>query len=209
MIREAAASLNSWSTASSHGPDMVLEGYETHARRVVTKTLGVWKRFCPQTSEDTGSCGADRTIKVKFQVATHLASPGVLLVDETNLGEIFRLWAHDVYLWTGFGTIVGLLARMVMPGKDRAGVLTTILVGFAGALIGAALLSYFWDGYRVTPLSPIGFGAAVAGAFILLLFHRLISGYAFPAEPLSNVPQIVSRREQLVDGGNTSGDPLC
>ena len=83
-------------------------------------------------------------------------------MDEINLSEIFRLWAHEVNLWTGFGTIVGLLARMLMPGKDRAGVLTTVLVGVAGALIGAALLSYFWDGYRLTPLSPIGFGVAIA-----------------------------------------------
>jgi uncharacterized membrane protein YeaQ/YmgE (transglycosylase-associated protein family) len=126
-------------------------------------------------------------------------------VDEINLGEIFRLWAHEVYLWTGFGTIVGLLARMLMPGKDRAGVLTTVLVGVAGALIGAALLGYFWDGYRLTPLSPVGFGVAVAGAFILLLFHRLIGGYAFAPEPLSNVPQIVGRREQILDDGSTSG----
>ena len=133
------------------------------------KILAIWKRFCPQTSGDTEGRGADRTIKVKLQVATHLASPGALLVDEINVREIFRLWAHDVYLWTGFGTIVGLLARMLMPGKDRAGVLTTVLVGVAGALIGAALLGYFWDGYRLTPLSPIGFSVAVAGASGLLL----------------------------------------
>ena len=98
---------------------------------------------------------------------------------------------------------------MLMPGKDRAGVLTTVLMGIAGSLIGAALLSYVWDGYRVTPLSPIGFGVAVAGAFLLLLFHRLISGYAFAAEPLNKIPQIVGRREPFLEGGSTSGDPLC
>lgn len=128
-------------------------------------------------------------------------------MDQTDLAEIFRLWAHDVYLWTGFGTIVGLLARMLMPGKDRAGVLTTILVGVAGALIGAALLSYFWEGYRVSPLSPIGFGVAVAGAFLLLLFHRLLGGYAFGEELPSKVPQVTVRHEPIHAEDSTSAAP--
>ncbi len=102
-------------------------------------------------------------------------------MQDINFGELFDLWLHDVYLWTGFGTIVGLTARMLMPGKDRAGVLTTVLVGVAGGVIGSALLAYFWEGYRITPMSPVGFLVGLAGAFLLLLFHRLIGGYAFPA----------------------------
>jgi uncharacterized membrane protein YeaQ/YmgE (transglycosylase-associated protein family) len=101
-------------------------------------------------------------------------------VDGSKIEEVYRNWAQNLFLWTGFGTIVGLLARTVMPGRDRAGVFTTVLIGVGGAVIGAALLAYFYPGYRVTPLSPVGFGVAVVGAFILLLFHRLISGYAFP-----------------------------
>src|SRR5262245_25266887 len=93
---------------------------------------------------------------------------GVPPVQGIDYGEIFRVWTQEVYLWTGFGTIVGLLARTLMPGKDRAGVFTTVLVGIGGAVIGSALLAYFWEGYRVTPLSPVGFGVAVAGAFLLL-----------------------------------------
>ncbi len=97
-----------------------------------------------------------------------------------NVAQIYQEWAQNLFLGTGFGTIVGLLARLLMPGRDRAGVFTTVLVGVGGAVIGAALLAYFWEGYRVTPLSPVGFGVAIVGAFILLLFHRLIGGYAFP-----------------------------
>ena len=115
-----------------------------------------------------------------------------------DFGELFRVWAHEVYLWTGFGTLVGLLARALMPGKDRAGVLTTVLLGVAGAVIGSALLAYFWEGYHVTPLSPVGLGVAVAGAFILLFFHRLIGGYAFPSQPAAVSSAV--RREQGADG---------
>ncbi len=121
-------------------------------------------------------------------------------MEEFNFGEIFRLWAHELYLWTGFGTIVGLLARLLMPGKDRAGVVTTVLVGVAGAVIGSALLAYFWEGYRVTPLSPVGFAVAVAGAFILLLFHRLIGGYASPGAPLPSLHHVGRRHEEALEG---------
>ena len=105
-----------------------------------------------------------------------------------NIQEVYQNWAQSLFIWTGFGTIVGLLARTLMPGKDRAGVFTTVLVGVGGAVIGAALLAYFWEGYRVTPLSPVGFGVAVVGAFILLLFHRLIGGYAFPGPAVPKLP---------------------
>jgi uncharacterized membrane protein YeaQ/YmgE (transglycosylase-associated protein family) len=121
-------------------------------------------------------------------------------VSGIDLSEVFGVWIHEVYLWTGFGTLVGLLARALMPGKDRAGALTTVLLGVGGAVIGSALLAYFWEGYHVTPLSPVGFCAAVAGAFILLLFHRLIGGYAFSAQPAVGAPQAVRRSEQDQEG---------
>lgn len=115
------------------------------------------------------------------------------------VGDIFGLWAHDVYLWTGFGTIVGLVAWALTPGRDRAGVFTTVLVGIAGAVIGSALVAYFWEGYRVTPQSPVGFGVAVAGAFLLLFFHRLIGGYAFPGDPLPDAPHSVRPAGQAAE----------
>jgi uncharacterized membrane protein YeaQ/YmgE (transglycosylase-associated protein family) len=124
-------------------------------------------------------------------------------VQDINLGELYRVWTQELYVWTGFGTLVGLIARTLMPGKDRAGVFTTILVGVAGAVIGSALLAYFWEGYRVTPLSPVGLVVAVAGAFILLLFHRLLGGYAFPGKALLKTtkgPHVVHRHEKVLEG---------
>ena len=115
-----------------------------------------------------------------------------------DLEEVFRLWTHDVFLWTGFGTIVGLLARTLMPGRDRAGAFATVLMGVSGAVIGSAVLAYFWPGYRVTPLSPVGFVVAVAGAFILLLFHRLIGGYIFREGPPQKLAP-ARRRDVVVE----------
>jgi uncharacterized membrane protein YeaQ/YmgE (transglycosylase-associated protein family) len=37
------------------------------------------------------------------------------------------------------GTVIGVLGRLVVPGRQRISVLWTILVGFVAALIGSAL----------------------------------------------------------------------
>lgn len=117
-------------------------------------------------------------------------------MDGIDVNEVVRIWTHDVFLWTGFGTVVGLLARCLMPGKDRAGAFATVLMGVGGAVIGSALLAYFWEGHRITPLSPAGFLVAVAGAFVLLLFHRLLGGYIFRESPSSDVPSRLRRRRE-------------
>ena len=38
--------------------------------------------------------------------------------------------------WILFGLIVGVLAKLIMPGRDPGGVIVTILLGIAGALLG-------------------------------------------------------------------------
>ncbi len=100
-------------------------------------------------------------------------------MDGINFAEITRHVANDVLLWIGFGTLVGLLAKAIMPGRDHGGPLATLLMGIGGSLTGCGLVSYLWAGHRVSPLSPLGFIAAVGGAFLLLFFHRLLGGYFF------------------------------
>lgn len=90
-----------------------------------------------------------------------------------------KLWANDVLVWIGFGTLVGLLAKAVMPGRDPGGAVATLLMGIGGTVIGCGTLSYFYEGARVTPISPLGLVVATAGAFIVLLFYRLLGGYWF------------------------------
>ena len=41
--------------------------------------------------------------------------------------------------WIVFGLIVGALAKLVMPGRDPGGIIVTILLGIAGALLGGFL----------------------------------------------------------------------
>jgi uncharacterized membrane protein YeaQ/YmgE (transglycosylase-associated protein family) len=83
--------------------------------------------------------------------------------------------AHQLLLWIGFGTLVGLTAKAIMPGPDPGGPVATLLMGIAGSLIGCGVLLLFGAGFRVTPISPLGFLAGTAGAFLLLLFYRILS----------------------------------
>jgi uncharacterized membrane protein YeaQ/YmgE (transglycosylase-associated protein family) len=84
--------------------------------------------------------------------------------------------ANDFLVWVGFGTLAGLTAKALMPGKDPGGALTTLLMGIGGSVIGCGVLMFCLNGQRVTPISTIGFIVATAGAFILLGFARLLGG---------------------------------
>jgi uncharacterized membrane protein YeaQ/YmgE (transglycosylase-associated protein family) len=41
--------------------------------------------------------------------------------------------------WIVFGLVVGVLAKLVMPGNDPGGLIVTVLLGIAGALVGGFL----------------------------------------------------------------------
>ena len=86
---------------------------------------------------------------------------------------------HQLLVWVGFGTLVGLLAKAIMPGKDPGGAVATLAMGIVGTIIGCGILSFFWKGYLISPISPLGFCVATAGAFILLFFYKLLGGYYF------------------------------
>ena len=93
--------------------------------------------------------------------------------------EQVQQWANDLLVWIGFGTVVGLLAKAIMPGRDPGGAVVTVAMGIGGTVIGCGVLSYFYDGHRVTPISPLGMVVATVGAFIILFFYRLLGGYWF------------------------------
>jgi uncharacterized membrane protein YeaQ/YmgE (transglycosylase-associated protein family) len=86
--------------------------------------------------------------------------------------------ANELLMWVGFGTLVGLLAKAIMPGRDPGGTIATLMMGIGGTLIGCGILAYFSDKH-ISPISPLGFVVGTAGAFMLLFFYRLMGGYFF------------------------------
>lgn len=91
----------------------------------------------------------------------------------------YEHFAHLLLEWIGFGTLVGLLAKAIMPGRDPGGAVVTLLLGIAGTVIGLGTLNYFYVGQRITPISPLGLAVATAGSFGLLFFYRLFAGHWF------------------------------
>ncbi len=101
-------------------------------------------------------------------------------MDAAPLADQGQALANDVLVWVGFGTLVGLLAKGIMPGRDPGGSVATLAMGIAGSVIGCGVLAYFHDGPCVTARSARwGFAVATGGAFILLFFYRLLAGYFF------------------------------
>jgi uncharacterized membrane protein YeaQ/YmgE (transglycosylase-associated protein family) len=94
--------------------------------------------------------------------------------------QMIEQWANDILVWVGFGTIVGLLAKGIMPGRDPGGAVATLCMGVGGTVIGCGVFAYFSGSTeRITPISPLGFVVATGGAFVLLFFYRLLGGYFF------------------------------
>lgn len=75
--------------------------------------------------------------------------------------------------WIVLGLIAGVLAKIIMPGRDPGGFIITILLGIAGAFVGG------WLGTQLGIASFNGFtlqGVLVAtgGAILLLVAYRLL-----------------------------------
>ncbi len=96
-------------------------------------------------------------------------------MDVDQLAEYGNL----VLTWIGFGTVVGLCAKAVMPGRDPGGTIATLLMGIAGTLIGCAMLGYFYPNQIILPVSIEGFVVGSLGAAVLLAFYKILGGYWF------------------------------
>ena len=66
-----------------------------------------------------------------------------------------------------FGLIAGFLARAIVPGTQRMGILATCLLGVGGSFLGGFLTSLVTD-HRVTDLHTVGMLGSVLGAILLL-----------------------------------------
>ena len=55
--------------------------------------------------------------------------------DSPELMQQITDWAKIVLEWVGFGTLTGLLAKAIMPGKDPGGAVATLAMGIGGILV--------------------------------------------------------------------------
>ena len=69
------------------------------------------------------------------------------------------------------GLVVGVIAKLLMPGRDPGGCIITILLGIAGAFVGTWIGRIFWGTNYAA-----GWILSIIGAMILLLIYRMIVG---------------------------------
>ena len=75
--------------------------------------------------------------------------------------------------WIIFGLIVGAIAKLLMPGRDPGGIIITMALGIAGALLGGFIgraLGWYQEN------EPAGFLMSLVGAVLLLWIYRMMVG---------------------------------
>ncbi len=76
-----------------------------------------------------------------------------------------------------FGLVVGIIARLLMPGPQSMGMIMTALLGIAGSFVGALLANLIKGrGANFDAADPYNWIAAIVGSLLLLFLFRRFSG---------------------------------
>jgi uncharacterized membrane protein YeaQ/YmgE (transglycosylase-associated protein family) len=79
--------------------------------------------------------------------------------------------------WILLGLLAGIIAKAILPGDDPGGLIVTLLLGVAGALLGGFIAQALGFGDPIDEFFDIStWIAAILGAIILLLIYRMIFG---------------------------------
>jgi uncharacterized membrane protein YeaQ/YmgE (transglycosylase-associated protein family) len=88
----------------------------------------------------------------------------------------------DIISWIDVGLIAGVIAKVIMPGRDPGGCIITILIGIVGAFL-AGFLAHtlrIADETQSVSVNDKGFLTKIAfgiiGAIVILVVYRLIAG---------------------------------
>jgi len=76
-----------------------------------------------------------------------------------------------VIAWILFGLVVGVIAKLLMPGRDPGGFIVTILLGIAGAMVGGFIgraMGFYG------PSESAGWLISILGAIVLLALYRMM-----------------------------------
>jgi uncharacterized membrane protein YeaQ/YmgE (transglycosylase-associated protein family) len=77
----------------------------------------------------------------------------------------------EILSWIVFGLIVGIIAKILMPGRDPGGFIVTTLLGIAGALVGGFVgraMGFYGQSQSA------GWLMSILGAVILLALYRMM-----------------------------------
>lgn len=79
--------------------------------------------------------------------------------------------------WIVLGLLAGAIAKTLLPGDDPGGIIITMLIGVAGALLGGFLAGVLFDSDPVDEFFDLStWIAAIVGSIVLLLIYRMVTG---------------------------------
>ncbi len=78
--------------------------------------------------------------------------------------------------WVIFGLIAGVIAKLVMPGRDPGGCIVTMLIGIAGAFVGGFLYELLTGRRQYMDFDLGSMALAVIGAVVILAIYRAVAG---------------------------------
>ena len=82
----------------------------------------------------------------------------------------------SIIAWIFLGLLAGLIAKAIMPGAERIGIIITTVLGVVGAMLGGFLATALGFGDPVDEFFDIStWLAAIVGAMIVLFVWNAIS----------------------------------
>jgi uncharacterized membrane protein YeaQ/YmgE (transglycosylase-associated protein family) len=76
-------------------------------------------------------------------------------------------------IWIALGLVAGIVAKMIMPGRDPGGFIITIILGIVGALVGGFISTRLGFG-DVTGFNLPSVIIAILGSMLLLFLYRMV-----------------------------------
>ena len=111
-----------------------------------------------------------------------------------ELSQAAQHWADVVLIWIGFGSLAGLLARVVLPVREPSEPPACAGPGNRRQRRRPVRLSWGMGPGTLNPISPLGFFAAGGGALVLLVLyqvvHALLAKTAGDGQPSGEKPYL-------------------
>jgi len=82
-----------------------------------------------------------------------------------------------IIAWIILGLVAGWIAKLMVPGKDREGIIVTTLIGVAGALLGGFVATRLFNVDGIQGFFNLStWITAIVGAAVLLVVYHLFTG---------------------------------
>lgn len=121
---------------------------------------------------------------------------------EAEFIDILKSSVNELLRWVGFGTLTGLAAKAILPGRDPGGAVSTMLTGIAGSVIGCGTTLFFCATQPSTQSASAAFSPPC-----LVLSSSCFSTACSPV-PFSKKPTTAKIDGCIAFAGESNGDIL-